>query len=389
MIERLKRFNWVMFLAMIGLIAIGTDTIRCAGAIREETVFHGMWLSNLFTAGFGMILYFVLAFTDYRKILFYFSLPAYAVALALLVAVLCFGSEIYGGKRWLWFFQPSEIAKLSVIVLMAAVCGDDGAMGLKVKGSGFKPFLIMMALVSVPCSLILMEPDLGTTLTLVPASLLIMFVARIWRRGLVSIVSIGVVAAMTVIAAVYEAERPGVPRERRERILKFLPLQSHQVKRVKVFLFPDEDIQSSGYNLRQSKISIGSGGFRGQSSAAGSSDKRVSFLPKSISMNDFIFCVYAERRGYVGSLVLLGFFAALLLPICWIAFVAADGGGRLLSLGVAMLLFAHVYINIAMAIGLVPITGLPLPFISSGRTFLIVAICALGLVQSVSVYREN
>lgn len=388
MIEKLKRFNWVMFLAMIALIAIGTDTIRYAGAIREESVFHGMWINNLVTAAFGLVLYFFLAFTDYRKILFYFSLPAYVAAVVLLVAVLVFGSEIYGGRRWLWFFQPSELAKVAVIVSLAAVCSSDGAMGLSLKGSGFKAFLAVVALAGLPCVLILMEPDLGTTLTLVPAVVLMMFVARIWRKGLVSIVSIGVVGAIAVMAAVYEAERPGVSMERREKIIRFLPLKNHQIKRVKVFLFPNEDIQSSGYNLRQSKISIGSGGFRGQSFMAGGGDKRVSFLPKSISMNDFIFCVYAERRGYVGSVVLLAFFAALLLPVCWIGFVASEGAGRLISIGVAMLLFAHVYINIAMAIGLVPITGLPLPFISSGRTFLIVAMSLLGLVESVSIHRD-
>jgi rod shape determining protein RodA len=106
-------------------------------------------------------------------------------------------------------------------------------------------------------------------------------------------------------------------------------------------------------------------------------------------MNDFIFCVYAEETGFVGSLLLLALFGCLLVPGCWVAFVSTDGRGRLIALGVSTLVFAHVYINIAMSIGLVPITGLPLPFISSGRTFLLTVMTGLGLVQSVSVHREE
>ena len=115
----------------------------------------------------------------------------------------------------------------------------------------------------------------------------------------------------------------------------------------------------------------------------------LKYLPPAVSMNDFIFCVYAEETGFTGSVVLLLLFGILLLSCCRAAFTAEDGVGRLLALGVATLVFAHVYINIAMSIGVLPITGLPLPFISSGRTFLIVVMCALGLVQSVSIHGKE
>ena len=106
-------------------------------------------------------------------------------------------------------------------------------------------------------------------------------------------------------------------------------------------------------------------------------------------MNDFIFCVYAEETGFVGSSVLLALFGVLLLSGCRAAFVSSDGRGRLFAIGFSTLVFAHVYVNIAMSIGLVPITGLPLPFISSGRTFLVTVMCGLGIVQSVSIHREK
>ena len=373
-----------MFVAMGLLVAIGTMAIWSAGNARAEAVFHGMWINNLVTAVFGLAVYFLLAFVDYRKLLDFLAVPAYATALALLVAVLCFGSTVYGGRRWLWFFQPSELSKLCVILLMAQVFGR--AEAEKVNGR-FGRFLLAAALVAVPCALILAEPDLGTTLTLVPSVVLMMFVARVWRRGLVVLATVGAVLALAVLGAVYEAERPGTSAERRTAILRYVPLKDHQVKRVRVFLFPDEDLLGAGYNLRQAKISIGSGGFAGKGIGKGETN-HLKYLPQAISMNDFIFCVYAEETGFVGSLVLLVLFGALVVPGCWVAFVSRDGRGRLLALGISTLVFAHVYINIAMSIGLVPITGLPLPFISSGRTFLMTVMAGLGIIQSVSIHRE-
>ncbi len=384
MIAKLKRFNLVMFVAMLALIAIGTIAIHSAGNARAEAVFHGMWVNNLASAAFGLVVYLALSFFDYRKFLDWFSLPAYIGAIVLLAAVLVFGSTVYGGKRWLWFFQPSEISKLCVISFMAWLFG---AKREKPRTS-FAWFAAALAIIGVPAALILAEPDLGTTLTLVPACLVILFVAGVWRRGLVTIALVGAIGAAAVLGAVWEAEKPGVSEERRAAILKYVPLKAHQVKRVKVFLFPDEDQLGAGYNLRQAKISIGSGGMTGKGIGKGETN-HLKYLPQAISMNDFIFCVWAEETGFIGSLVLLLLFGAIVVPGCWTAFVSTDAAGRLLALGVSTLVFAHVYVNIAMSIGLVPITGLPLPFISSGRTFLVTVMAGLGLVQSVSVHRED
>ena len=379
----LRRFDWLLFAAMLALVAVGTVTIYSAGHARAAAFFHGVWRSNLATAGFGLVLYFVLAVFDYRKYLDFLSVPAYALSLVCLVAVLLVGEEVYGGKRWLWFFQPSEIAKLGVITLLASLLGGRWFAWL----GGFRGFLLTGALIGVPALLILAEPDLGTTLTLVPATVVILFVAGVWRKGLVTLLAVGGLAAVAVLGAVYEAEKPGVLPERRAQILRYVPLKPHQVKRVRVFLFPEEDLRGAGWNLRQAKLSIGSGGYAGKGIGKGELN-HLKYLPPSISMNDFIFCVYAEETGFVGSVVLLTLFGLLLVSGCRIAAVATDERGRLLALGFSTLVFAHVYVNIAMSIGLVPITGLPLPFVSSGRTFLLTVMCGLGLIQSVSLHRE-
>lgn len=387
MAKVMRRFNWLMFGSMLALIAIGTIAIWSAGNARAEVMFHGMWVNNLVTAILGLAIYFALALVDYRKILDLVAVPAYVVAVALLVIVLVFGSTVYGGRRWLWFFQPSELAKLCVIAVVASLFGGCGTKLAKMKDS-FRGFLLAGVIVGVPVLLILAEPDLGTAITLLPAAALMLFVAKVWRRGLIAIAAVLGLVALVTLLAVYEAEKPGVAPERREAIMRYLPLRDHQVKRVKVFLFPEADQMGAGYNLRQAKIAIGSGGFSGKGIGKGETN-HLKYLPQAISMNDFIFCVWAEETGFVGSVSLLLLFAALVIPGCWVAFVAADDRGRLLAIGVSALVFAHVYINIAMSIGLVPITGLPLPFISSGRTFLIVVIAGLGFVQSVSIHREE
>ena len=379
--RRLLRLDWFGFAAMLALAAIGTVAIWSAGNARTEAVFHGMWLRNLATAGIGLALYFALALTDYRKWAPVLSVPAYALSLVLLVAVLLVGSEQFGGRRWLWFFQPSEVAKLAVLLLLAVLFGNG-------RRSGFLGLVLAGALVGLPIVLILLEPDLGTALTLAPAVLAMLLCAGVWRRGLLAAVAVGCILAMAVLSAVYEAERPGVSPERRARIMRCVPLRDHQVRRVKTFLFPEEDRQGAGYTLRQAKISIGSGGFSGKGIGRGETN-HLKYLPPAISINDFIFCVYAEETGFVGSVALLALYGVLLGCCCRAAFLSADGCGRLLALGAATLLFAHVYVNVAMSIGILPITGLPLPFISSGRTFLIVVMCALGFVQSVAIHRKE
>ena len=372
------RFNYLMFASMLVLVYLGTMSIWSAGHAREAA-FHGMWLNHLSTAAFGLAVYFICAKIDYRSFLRLVSPVFYLGSLVCLVAVLVFGSKVYGGRRWLWFFQPSEVAKLATIFFLATILP---------RLKGFAGFALAGAIVAVPSLLILAEPDLGTTLALVPAVVFMILASGLWRRGFIVLLALGVIAAMVVLGALYEAEKPEQSVEKRERIERYVPLKPHQIKRVKTFLFPLTDPTGSGYNLRQALIAIASGGLRGRGVGKGETN-RLKYLPASVSMNDFIFCVYAEERGYLGDLLLLAMFATLVVSGYWTAFRAADPEGRLVALGVASLVFAHVYVNIAMSLGLVPITGLPLPFISSGRTFLVVLMAGLGLTQSVNLHRED
>lgn len=374
----LANFNYIQLLCIIALVAMGGIFIHSAGEARAA-VFHGLWEQHLYTAGLGLILYFALAATDYRKTLDFAAIPAFALALLLLTLVLWVGKDHFGGKRWLWFFQPSEFAKLTVIMVAAQFFGSEDGPKWRFMPKGL---MAGLAILGVPALLILREPDLGTALVLTPAIMVMLLAARVWRRGLVTLLVLGAVGAGLLIGTVARAET--LSKAERDAIYEKLPLKPHQVNRLRTFVNPESDPYGSGWNLKQAKISIGSGSLSGKGIGNGD-HKLMGYLPPSVSMNDFIFAVLAEESGFAGSTLMLALFTGLLLACLWTAFTACDDRGRLLAIGVATLIFFHVYENVAMSVGLMPITGLPLPFISAGRTFLVVLMAALGMVQSVNV----
>jgi rod shape determining protein RodA len=394
---RLKKLDWAMTLGVVALIVMGVVFVKSAGSARSARVLQELWIGHAFTALFGLLLYFTLALTDYRKILEWFSKPFYIISLLMLVVVLFFGEERFGGRRWLWFFQPSEIAKLSVIMVVAQVFGRKGPELKKRKSkvvtdeektplSGFRALMLGGVLLGVPAFLILCEPDLGTTLVLVPAIIAMLLASRTCTKWLLAVCLTGLVLVGLVIGTVWSAENS--PPEKREAIYAKLPLKEHQIKRLVVFVSPQADIHGVGYNLRQATISIGSGSLSGKGIGKGE-QKSLGYLPPAVSMNDFIFAVLAEESGFIGSVLMLGLFLLILLRGLASAFSSEDQRGRLMVIGIVTLIFCHVYVNVGMNIGLMPITGLPLPFISAGRTFLTVVLASLGLVESVSVYASE
>jgi len=386
---KLRRMNAVLFLAMAALIVIGAMSIYSAGSARSVEVLHHAYAAHLKTAAFGLVIYLAFALTDYRRMLDIFAVPVYVLSMLLLVVVLLVGSEVYGGKRWLWFFQPSEISKLALILLFAAVYGLHGRLeghfGMRTETpSGWKGLSMGLALIGIPAALVFAEPDLGTTLVIVPTGIAMLFAARVCWKGLVGLLVVAALVAAFVLGSVSAASRTEDPVAR-EKILARTHLKNHQIKRLEVFLNPDSDIHGAGYTLRQARIAVGSGGMYGRGWMKGEL-YRLGYLPQTISMNDFIFAVLAEEAGFAGSALVLVLYGGILFSGLWIGLKCRDDSGRILAVGITTLVFCHVYENMAMSIGLMPITGLPLPFISSGRTFMVVLVSALGVLQSVSVH---
>ncbi len=384
MFKQLRLLNPVLLLCMLGLTTIGVLYIYSSCSVREDKELQMLYMRHLEVAVVGLIAYFVCAFTHYRRWM-QWSFLGYVCMLGILVLVLIpgIGESIMGARRWIFGIQPSEPAKLVVILVLAWLYSREEAK----RGVGL--YLLSLMLVGVPALLILMQPDLGTAMVLVPTMLVMMFSANIAPKLFWTSIGLGLIGASVILGIIYAVERVEMPQERREMLIRATCLRPHQIQRLDVFLFPDKDLHGSGYNRRQSEIAVGSGGFYGKGYLKGE-QYMLGYLPPSVSSNDFIFAVLAEEAGFVGSLTVLLLFLGLLWSVLWVAFRCRDDGGRLFCFGVAALIFSHMFINIAMTIGLMPITGLPLPFISYGRTFTLTMMVTLGIVQSVAMYgRES
>ncbi len=382
-LNRLQRLNPMLFACMAGLIVIGVAFVYSACSVREDPELRMLYMRHAEVGAAGLAVYLLLAWADYRTVVRRWGWLVYIVCLALLVLVPLAGEARMGARRWLFGIQPSEPAKLAVVMLLAWLYSRRGAK------RGVVMFLLTLGMVGVPAALILAQPDLGTAMVLVPTVFAMLFTARVAPRIVWSSVLAGGAAAALILGMIYTTEKADLPRERREQLIAMTRLKPHQVRRLQVFLFPDKDLHGSGYNRRQSEIAVGSGGVWGKGYLKGE-QYMLGYLPPSVSSNDFIFAVLAEEAGFAGSLTVLLLFLGLLGSGLWVAFRCQDDTGRLFCVGIITLTFSHMFINIAMTIGMMPITGLPLPFISYGRTFMLTMMAAFGIVQSVSIYgRES
>lgn len=382
LLERFQRLNPLLLLCMVALTVVGVAFVYSSCSVREDPELQMLYMRHAEVGAVGLVCYLLAAWFDYRPVMRR-GWAFYGVCLILLALVPVFGQETMGAKRWLFGIQPSEPAKLGVIMLLAWLYGRRGAH----RGAG--TFLLTLGLVGVPGLLILLQPDLGTAMVLVPTVFAMMFAANVAPRWLWSFVAAGLLGAGVIMGLLFAAERADLPKERREALIAATHLRPHQIQRLQVFMFPDKDLHGSGYNRRQSAIAVGSGGPWGKGYLKGE-QYMLGYLPPSVSSNDFIFAVLAEEAGFAGSLTVLLLFLGLLWSGLWVAFRCRDDTGRLFCVGVVSLAFCHMFINIAMTIGMMPITGLPLPFISYGRTFMLTMMAAWGLVQSVSIHgRES
>ena len=360
--------DWLAILLAAGLLVTGLTFIYSASWRGEETGIVGAWFSKqIWWAFIGTGVALVLVAVDYR---FWIRQAwwIYAATLVLLVLVLVAGRKVYGAYRWLVLFgipvQPSEFAKISMVLLLARVLG-----GGAIHPRSFGTVVVTLTLMAIPFVLILIEPDLGTAMVLVPTALFMLFAAGGALRYLIGMGLMG-------LGGIAFGLSP---------LARFV-LTEYQQERIQTFLDPSRDPLGSGWNAMQSAIAVGSGGLSGKGFLSGTQNV-LGFLPRTVSPTDFIFPVIAEEKGFIGASLLLLAFAALLTCYIRTAWTAKEPAGSLLATGIASLLFCHVFVNIGMTIGLLPITGLPLPLVSSGGSFMVSTLAGFGLVQSVHVRR--
>lgn len=377
-IGNLRYMNWVTLISMVALMTVGVTYVYSANAFRESVKLQSLYIGHMHLSIAAVGISFIMGLIDYRKLLKLSSF-AYLGAVALLFAVIFIGTSQMGAKRWVFGIQPSEFAKLASIMIIAEFLGRRDAL------HDLWDFVLVLLFVALPVLLIFLQPDLGTAIVFGPIAISMLFVSGTALKPLLILVLTAVISASLILGAIVLSEKPTTPGP----ILKACNIATsflgeYQKGRIKTFLFPDRDPLGSGWNRRQSQIAVGSGGMWGKGFLKG--DQNIlGYLPQQVSANDFIFSVLAEEKGFVGSVFLLVCYGGLLLSVIATGAAAPDESGRLLCVGIAALVFCHLFVNIGMTVGMLPVTGLPLPFVSYGRTFMATLGIAMGLVQSVAV----
>ncbi len=352
--QRLRRADMLLFLAALALGGIGVLAIYAAEADSRQlyAVNQAMGL----TVGFvGAV---VLALLDYRWLGRHLRL-VYGVTIAMLVAVLIAGLTVNGSQSWLSIgpveVQPSEFAKpLTIVVLAGYVADNSFAHNMT--------FLRAMGILAVPVLLVLAQPDLGTAMVFAAIFVAVVFVGGARWRQLGALFALGCVAVYLSI--------------------KLRILEDYQIARLTSFLDPESDPTVS-YQVENSKMAIGSGGLTGKGLNSSGTLGDLGYLPED--RTDFIFSNLAEKVGFIGALIVLVVFFVLVWRVLHAATASRDRFGVLIAVGVATMLTFHALINVGMAMGMMPVTGLPLPFVSYGRSNLLVSMMSVGLVQSIVI----
>jgi rod shape determining protein RodA len=349
----LQNVDWPLLGATVGLVILSASTLA---SLQVGRAGGGVALRQIAWFGVGIVALVVIASIDYRRLVRAAPL-FYVLGLGLLVAVFAIGRTVSGARRWVFVgpisVQPSELFKICFVLMAVWLLTSRWAQPIG------KAVLAMVApLIFVPAVLILKQPDLGTALLLFPVLIALLVAAGMRMRLLGGLVLAGLAA--TPLAWVF--------------------LKEYQRERILVFLDPFRDPLGSAYNVIQAKIAIGSGQLLGKG-VAGATQSRLAFLPERHT--DFIFAVFAETWGFVGCLVLLICYALLLLRGFDIAASTRELVGRLVALGVTALLATQILVNVGMVTGLIPVVGIPLPFMSYGGSSMVVSMMALGLLLSV------
>ncbi len=340
----------VLLLSVVGFFVIFSATVH-NGEVSQ------LWKKQMFWFGIALITMWIFSRIDYR-----FWMEAsyifYWVSIVSLVAVLFIGDQTNGARRWIKLgflsYQPSELAKLSILLVLARYIGSK-----TIELYYLRSFSLLLFLLGMPLLLILKQPDLGSALLLIPCSFILMYVGGIRLRWLMWVV-------LTALAST-------------PLIWHFL--KDYQRERLEVFINPQDDPLGAGYNIIQSMIAIGSGGISGKGYMQGT-QTQLSFIPEHHT--DFIFSVIGEEWGFAGCVVVLGLYYLMIQRIIDISKKARDREGALLALGIAGMFTVQIVINVGMTVGLLPVTGLTLPFVSYGGSSLMFSYAAIGILLNIS-----
>ncbi len=356
-----RDFDWTLLGLVLLLCALSVLEVHSA---TVHTKFASFGDRQIFWVSAGLVGMFIFAKIDYHRVLDW-APWAYGVGLVALAAVLSpLGHKALGGRRWIklgpMLVQPSEYVKLVLILIVARYFANLGGRSVT-----WREILRAFALVGIPMLLVLRQPDLGTTLTYTPILVAGLFLGGINLRQSLILVA----AAAVLVGAVWSSG-------------KFL--KSYQKARLTSFTNPESDPRGSGYQVLQSEIAVGSGGIWGKGLEKGTQTQGY-FLP--IPYTDFIFAAFSEEHGFVGAIFILLLYFFVLMRLIQNAQTAADLPGSLIIMGIVAVLTFQIAVNVGMAIGLMPVTGIPLPLMSYGGSSVLFTFLALGVAMNVRMRR--
>jgi rod shape determining protein RodA len=358
---RYRDFDWVLLGFVLLLSLLSVLEIKSA---TLHTKFHGFEQKQILFLLTGIVLMFLMSLIDYHRLVD-ISPYAYGVSIVALVAVKLVGTKVLGARRWINLgggvhFQPSEWVKLVLIIAIARYFW--GLVGRELTWPDIgKAF----ALVGIPMVLVLIQPDLGTTLTYLP-----ILIAGLFLGGLRLKQAAIILLVLTMVG--------GIAWKSGKR------LKPYQQARITAFLDPDSDPKGSGYQIRQSLIAVGSGGVWGKGTNRGT-QTQGDFLP--IPYTDFIFAAFCEEHGFVGAIGVLLLYLLILMRLIQNAQTASDLPGAFIIMGVVAVIVFQIAVNVGMVVGLMPVTGIPLPLMSYGGSSVLFTFLALGIVMNVRMRR--
>ena len=371
--------NWLLFLNMIGLLVWGIYGIYNASSFYENASLANKWRDQTQWGMAGLVVFFAAALVDYKWVR-WGALPLYLCAIALEVALRVVGVERHDAKSWISIgggatIQPSQLAIVSGIVILAVVLGDLHRVFRWFRYHWLR-LIVSGVLTAVPMAMVLKEPDLGSAAVWGPVFISMLLVGSMPFRYLI-VMTLGV---LCVLPLAY-----------------FFGLKPYQKKRVEVFINmvtnKKVDIQGDAYMADKIQIAVGSAGFEGKGPLSEKVPGRHSihrtFYSDVEAMSDFIYSVIVEEFGFRGGVLHIAGMALMLLQCVFVAFYARDQLGCMMVVGVVGMMFAHTMQHVGMNILMMPITGLPMPFTSYGGTFLVMCMFVMGLVQSVWIHRNN
>ncbi|MBP9747638.1 rod shape-determining protein RodA [Patescibacteria group bacterium] len=361
-LHKLERFDWILALSVLGLVVFGCLLLYSIGISQEQSSFIRLE-KQLIAFVLGLIGAGTLCWMDYRQTRS-FSVIGYLASFSLLLAVLLFGTRVNGTAGWFQFgslsFQPVEIAKLGLLLYLAAFFSRRAHGRLS-----WKLFFLSGGAVSVFVGLVLLQPDFGSAMVMVGTWLaLCVFIGLPRFAWIILPLGLALVGGLT-----WEF---GLAPYQRDRILTFLDAE--------------RDARNSGYNAIQAQIAIGSGGLLGRGLGEGS-QARLRFLPEAST--DFIFSVLGEELGFAGVCLTILLYIIMMCRLLWIGYTSQDDYAALVLVGGSAMIFIHVFVNAGMNMGILPITGIPLPFLSAAASSLLSLLLFIGIAESIAIRRER